>query len=254
MSLVLVILVLVPVLSWASHPFVVENTDMQGKGNHLFETNVDYHKDGELKSTDIDAIFTSGISNRTDIVVEVPYRLLDPSPNTGRYAQGLGNILLKLKQRTYSNEVNQSVAYQTYLEFPTGSTKNGLGRDNVIVGIQLMDQQGCCDTIYHAGIGFETYVKNITRWRFIEYNSLRYGFAVERKIFTSSLLLAEIAGETRVQMSGDAGERKTSNPFTGMLGLKRDMSKTWYLDFAIRIGLNKEAMDNSILAGSAWRF
>lgn len=243
-----------PQISWAGHPFLVENTDIQGKGNYLFETSVDHQKDGDLRSTDMTAVFTSGISNRTDVVVEAPYRLLDPSPNTGRYAHGLGDVLLKLKQRTYSNEVNQSVAYETYLEFPTGSTENGIGRDNVIFGIQLMDQQGCCDTVYHAMIGFETFVQNITRWKFVEYNSFRYGFAVEHKVFTSSFLLAELAGETRVQTDEGAGERRSTNPFTGMVGLKRDMSRTWSIDLAVRTGLNKTAVDSSILAGSAWKF
>jgi hypothetical protein len=39
-----------------------------------------------------------------------------------------------------------------------------------------------------------------------------------------------------------------------MAGFKYDLFKSWYVDLAVRAGLNKYADDYTVLAGTAWKF
>jgi hypothetical protein len=252
---VLALALVAPALARAEHPFLVESTDVQGKGNYRYELDADYMKsDAILHSSDITNAFIMGVGKHSDMEIDLPYRMLRPSPFTDRYAQGPGDMQLKIKQRTYENEVHQSVAYQMYVDFPTGAADNALGRDNLIFGFQLMDQQGCCDTIYRASIGFETYTKNIARWNFASYRSLRYGLSIDHALGSAAHFLAELAGENRTENDRVSGNRLEIDPFTAMSGLRYDFSKTWYADLAIRAGLNTDAERYSLLSGVAWRF
>jgi hypothetical protein len=239
-----------PSAAWAVHPFLVENTTIQGAGNFLFELDGDKTKKDEFKTTKLTAVMAAGISDSADVSVEVPYYELDPSVTTGRNVRGYGDVQLKLKQRTYENEVNQSFGYQLTLGMPTGNVDKGLGTNNVAVGLQLMDQQECHGNILHASVGYEAFAKDIRRYHFGTNSAITYGFAVEHKFTQSFRWLVEIAGETRKSKETD----HTSKPYTAMTGFEYDLFKSWYVNLAARAGLNKDAEDNTVLVGTAWKF
>ncbi len=244
------ILMLAPASAWAVHPFVVEDTNTQGKGNFLFELNGDYTKDNVFKTTRLAGVFTAGTGKSTDLSLEVPYLMLNPSPVTDRYERGYGDVQLRAKWRIYENEVNQSAGFQFYTGMPTGNVDKGLGTNNVLVGFRLMDQQECRNNVLHVSVGYESFFKDMKKFHFAEDYAIRFGLALERKITGSFRLLAEVAGENRKETEGDHSAR----PFTFMTGVKYDISKSWYFDFAVRAGLNKDAEDYTTLAGTAWRF
>ena len=251
---ILCILLMVPTGAWAVHPFEVEDTDTQGKGNYLFELNGDYLKDNAFRTTNLTGVITAGASQNTDFSLEVPYLMLNPSVTTDRYEGGIGDILLKLKYRTNENEVKQSSGFEIYTSLPVGSVKKGLGTNNVVTGFQIMDQQGCCDTIYHVSAGYEVVDRDTKRYHFFEDYAFRYGFAVEHKITESFRLLAELAGESRKTTDKESNTWSYSQPFTFMAGFKYDISTSWYVDLAGRAGLNKYAEDYAALAGMGWKF
>ncbi len=245
------ILLLAPTSVWAVHPFQVENTDTQGAGKFLFELNGDYSRlrTAGMKTTDLSGVMTAGTSDNTDVSLEVPYLLLDPSPVTGKYENGVGDVLLKLKYRTYENEVKQSAGFQLYSSLPTGDVEKGLGTHKVLTGLQVMDQQECHGNILHVSAGYE-----VLGGHFSANYAFRYGLALEHKLTESFRLLTELAGEIR-KSSDSLGEPKLySNPVTFMAGFKYDLSRSWYADLALRAGLNKDAEDYTTLAGTAWRF
>ncbi|HEX9021594.1 MAG TPA: hypothetical protein VF903_10090, partial [Nitrospirota bacterium] len=148
--LICIFLLLSPVSAWAVHPFEVEDTNTQGKGNFLFELNGDYLKDNSLRTTDLSGVLRAGAGAHTDFSLSVPYLLLNPSAVTGRYARGIGDVQLAFKYRFYENEVNQSAGFQIYSGLPTGNVDKGLGVNNVVWGVMLMDQQECHNNILHA--------------------------------------------------------------------------------------------------------
>lgn len=243
-------IVLMPVSAWAVHPFQVEDTDVQGPGNLLLELYGDHTKDSDVKSTTYAADLHVGVSQSVDLALEVPYLDLNPSPATGQNASGLGDIELNLKQRIYENEVNQSIGYQVFVNLPTGSADKGLGTDNVAVGFKLMDQQGCCSTIYHVSLGYQSFAKDLENGRITEDSVLQLGFAVEHKLTGPFHLLAELLGEYRRGDYVVTGE----HPITVMGGVRYDIRKSWYADLALRVGLNTDAPDYTASVGTAWRF
>jgi len=248
------ILVLLPTVVWAVHPFQVEDTDTQGKGNFLFELNGDYTnlKNTASTTTDLTGVMRAGTGDNTDVILEVPYLLLDQSPVTDRYEKGLGDIQLKLKYKTNENEVKQSSGFQIYVGFPTGAVDKGLGTDNVLLGFQVMDQQGCCSNIYRVSAAYELVGKNLKH--LAESYTFRFGLSLEHKITESFHFLTELAGEYIKTNDTELSIQSYTQPYTFMAGLKYDISRTWYVDLAARAGLSKDAEDYTTLAGTAWRF
>jgi hypothetical protein len=253
---ILSILLLLPTSVWAVHPFQVEDTDTQGKGNFLFELNGDYTKLKNTSSTitDLSGVFTAGTGNNTDLIVEVPYLLLNRSPVTDRSEKGLGDVQLKLKYRTNENEVKQSSGLQIYAGFPTGAVDKGLGTDNTLFGIQVMDQQGCCSNIYRVSAAYELLGGNVKTMHLAENYAFRFGLSLEHIITDSFHFLTELAGEVRKTRDKELGTQAYTQPFTFMAGFKYNLSRTWYVDLAARAGLSKDAEDYTTLAGTAWRF
>ncbi len=243
-------LMLAPVSAWAVHPFQVEDTDTQGTGHFLFELNGDYTKNSDLKTTRYSGVLRGGVSASADLSLEVPYLMLNPSPITNQNADGFGDMQLSIKQRIYENEVHQSFGYQFYLNFPTGNSSKGLGTDNVVIGFKLMDQQGCCSTIYHVSVGYESFAKDLRNFDLGADYAIQFGFAMEHKFTESLRLLTELAGEDRKSREFNYD----LHPFTFMAGFKYDLSKSWYVDLAARVGLNKDAEDYTTLLGTAVRF
>ncbi len=253
---ILGILLLLPTSVWAVHPSQVEDTDTQGKGNFLFELNGDYTKlkNTGSSATDLSGVIRAGTGDNTDVILEVPYLLLDRSPVTDQYEKGVGDVQLKLKYRTNENEVNQSSGFQIYAGLPTGDVAKGLGTDNVLFGIQVMDQQGCCSNIYRVSAAYELVGEDWKSQHFAENYAFRFGLSLEHKITESFHFLTELAGEDRKTKNKELGTQAFTQPYTFMAGFKYDISRTWYIDLAARAGLSKDAEDYTTLAGTAWRF
>jgi hypothetical protein len=256
---VLAILILAPVPVWAVHPFVVEETNTQGKGNFRFELNGDYTKlrNGGNKITDMNGILTAGTGDNTDLTLEVPYLILDPSPTTDKNEQGIGDAQLKVKYRLYENEVKQSLGLLIYTSLPIGDKDKGLGTSKLLLGIQVMDQQECHNNIIRVSVGLETLGWQLRGTNLGEHHALRYGIAVEHKFTESFRLLSELAGESRRSFNKPyepVPEEKYTQPATFMAGFRYDLSRSWYVDLAGRAGLNKDAEDYSALVGTAWKY
>jgi hypothetical protein len=252
--IVLIALFMAPISAWAVHPFVVDDTDTQGKGNFLLELNGDSIKDNTIKTTRLTGILTVGAGENTDLTIEVPYLKLNPSPGTNAFSSGKGDVQVTLKHRIFENEVKQSMAFQFYAIAPTGDVHKGLGTNNVAWGAKLMDQQECHGTILHANVGYEVYGRDMKKWHYADNFAFLYGLAAERKIMGKLWFLTELAGEFRKENDQTTNTQTYLRPFTFMAGFKFDLSKSWYVDLAGRAGLNKDAEDYSVLSGLAVRF
>lgn len=252
--MILITLLIVPASAWAVHPFQVETTDTQGRGNFLLELTGDYSKNSSYKTTTSSGILTLGAGDRTDIAVTVPYLTLDPSPETGTVSSGIGDVQLKFKQRVYDNEVKQSLAYQLYVNASTGDEKKGLGTGNLVWGFGFMDQQVCHNNILRASLTYEVNGSDLSDWHFADNFALLYGLAAEFPITGKFRLLTELAGEARTSTDSESGIQTNLRPWTFMAGFKYDITKSWYIDLAARAGLNKDAEDYTALAGTAFKF
>jgi len=251
---VLIAILVIPTSVWAIHPFEVEETDTQGKGNLLFELNDDYSKDNSNRTTELTGILTVGASEHIDIAVEVPYLKLDPSPVYDALASGKGDVQVRYKQQIFENEVKQSMAYQLYVTLPTGDVKKGLGTNIIYWGVKLMDQQVCHNNVLHVSLAYEVSGRDMGKWHYADNYAFLYGLAAEHKITEKFRFLTELSGESRQSTDRTTEGTINSQPFTFMAGFKYDISRSWYVDLAGRVGLNKYAEDYKVMAGTAWRF
>jgi len=247
-------LVLTPTAVWATHPLTVQDTSTEGRGNFLFELIGAYVKDNSFKSTKETALITVGLSDQTDLSLNVPYLLLDPSPVIGENASGMGDIRIKLKHQIFENEVKQSMAYLLYADLPTGDNVKGLGTNNVVWGVTLVDTQECRQNAFHLNVGYEVRGRDMKKWHYARNYAFKFGLAAEHKLTDSFRFLTEISGESRKETDAAMDTQSYSRPFTFLAGFIYDVSKSWYVDLGARAGLNKYAEDYSVLAGTAWRF
>ncbi len=246
---ILCVAMLMPTLVWATHPFTVKDTYTEGKGNYLFELTGDYAKDDSYKTTTNTAYITAGAARHTDLSLEIPFVLLDPSAVTGAYERGIGDLRFNVKHQIFENEVRQSMAYEFFATLPTGDVEKGLGTNNIFWGFRLMDTQECHNNAFHLNVSYEMSGRDLKQFDFANRYNIKFGLSVEHKFTNSFRLVSEITGENQ----GD-GEGGTSRPYRFVLGTIYDISKTWYVDFGARAGLNKDAEDYSLSAGTAWRF
>jgi hypothetical protein len=246
-----ILCIILPASVWAAHPFLVEDTEIQGSGNYQLELNADKTRKDAEKTSTLSAVLTAGASESADVFLEVPYYIIDPSPITGRIMRGYGDVTLGMKHRIYDNEVHQSFAYELYTIMPTGNRDKGLGTDRFAVGFKLIDQQICrVNNCLRASVGYESFVHDMKKYHFGTNFAITYGLATEYKFTPSFRMLAELAG----QNVRTAETARTTNPFTAMAGVRYDLFKSWSIDLAGRVGLNKDAEDNTLLFGTAWKF
>jgi hypothetical protein len=252
--LTLCAIMLLPATVWATHPLGVVDTYTEGKGNFLLELFGEYVKDNSLKTTTETAIITAGAGEHVDFYLETPYHLLDPSPVTGEKASGMGDLRITMKQQLFENEVRQSMAYQIYAYLPTGDAEKGLGADNLVWGFDLIDTQECHSNAFHLNVGYESYGRDMQHWHFAQDFAFKFGLAAEHKFTESFRLVTELAGESRKETDEASDTQEYSRPFTFLAGFVYDISRSWYIDIGARVGLNKDAEDHAVLAGTAFRF
>ncbi|HET7317593.1 MAG TPA: transporter [Nitrospirota bacterium] len=246
-SILLIAMLLFPVAAMAGHQLEVEDTATQGKGNFLFELTGDYLKSNEFKTTKWTGIITAGSGEHTEVTLEVPY-LLQHQNLVDQNVSGKGDVRLKMKGQIFENEVKQSMAYLVFVDLPTGDAAKGLGTDNVVWGVKLVDSQECRNCIFHVNLGYEVFGKALRKGHFEEDYALTFGFAAGHRFTNSFRVLTEIAGEIRKEPD------RNLKPFTLLAGIVYDIAKSWYVDLGARAGLNKDAEDYAVLAGTGWRF
>jgi hypothetical protein len=241
-------MLLAPVTLWAEQPLGIQSTGTEGKGNFLLELAGEQSKDDSLKDTTVTSIITLGATDQVDLSVEVPYLTREPSPATGTKESGMGDLRLMLKQQIFENEVKQSMGYEITVKTETGSLKKGLGNNNIVWGINLIDTQKCRECAFHLNVGYEAFGRDLKDWNFRKNYAILFGLAAEHKFTSSFRLMAKLSGENRKE----AGV--TSRPYRFLAGALYDISKSWYVDLGMRAGLNKYAEDYTVLAGTALRF
>lgn len=246
-SLFLIAILLFPVAARAGNHLGVEDTATEGKGNFLFELAGDYLKSNEFKTTKWTGIITAGSTEHTDVSLEVPY--LQVHQNLAdQDVSGKGDVRLKMKGRIFENEVKQSMAYVFFIDLPTGDAAKGLGTNNVVWGVKLIDSQECRNCIFHANLGYEVFGRDLRKTQFEENYAVTFGFAAGHRFTNSFRVLTELAGEIRKENG------QSLKPFTFLGGIVYDITRSWYVDLGARAGLNKDAEDYAVLARTGRRF
>ena len=242
--------------AFATHPLLGEDTGTQGPGRVLVESNVNYLKDNEFKSTAVPVALTAGVGENIDAAVEMPYLLLHPSPVTGRDESGFSDVVFKFKHRFFEREkkngekeqFEQSLAYQVLYLQPTGDEEKGLGAGSSRWGARLISTSEWETVEINANVGYESSGKALRRGNVSFDNALLFSIAAEYERVKPWEPVVELAV---IRVKEPAGH---SRIVTALFGMIYEPSEEFYVDAGVRIGLNSTSEDYALLAGFGYKF
>jgi len=253
---VVIMLVTMPVVARAMHPLITDDTGTQGKGAVLVESNVNYMKNNEFRSTVVPLALTAGINETMDIGVEVPYLLLRPSAATGQPESGLSDVNIKFKHRFYEREKKEgehdqserSLAYQIAFSQPTGREELGLGAGVARWSARLLGTTEGESTEISANLGYDSSGKALRRGNFSFDNAVSLSVTAKYERPKPWEPVAELV-VIRVK-NADGYDRIAM----ALAGIIYEPSERFYVDAGVRFGLNERSEDYALLAGFGYKF
>ena len=244
-SLVFLIFVFTFRYSFSAHPLITDDTGTQGKGNWQIELNGEYEYDkNEIKSwtKEIYTIISYGFIDKADLILTVPYLFLKEKENgiLTLDEDGISDISLELKYRFYEKK-GLSFALKPGISFPTGDDK-GLGAGKATYGIFFITTKEFKNGVFHFNLGY-------TRDESTERENL-YHISVACEVSLNEKL------RFVADLSGDSNEEKNDDTpiLSGIVGLIYSLGENFDIAFGIKIGLNSDSPDFSILPGITFRF
>jgi hypothetical protein len=253
---VVIMLVAVPVVAVAMHPLITDDTGTQGKGAVLVESNVNYMKDNEYRSTAVPLAFTAGINETMDAGVDIPYLLLRPSAATGQPQSGFSDVNFKFKHRFYEREkkdgehdqAERSLAYQVAVSQPTGREDLGLGQGTTRWSARLLGTTEWESTEVSANLGYESSGKALRRGNFVFDDAVSLSVTAKYVRPKPWEPVAELA-VIRVK-----GTDRYDRIAMLLAGIIYEPSERFYVDAGVRVGLNERSEDYALLAGFGYKF
>jgi hypothetical protein len=249
-------LVFLHTAAWAMHPLISDDSGTQGPGGVLIESNINYLKDNEFKSTAVPVAVTVGIGETMDAVVELPYLWLHPSAVTGNDESGFSDVVFKFKHRFFEREekrrerekFEQSLAYQILYSQPSGNEEKGLGAGTARWGARLISTTEWESIEINANLGYESSGKALRRGNFTFDDAVFLSIAAkyerpkpwEPVVELTVIRVKEPDTLTRI--------------VTSLVGLIYEPSEHFYIDAGIRVGLNVNSEDYGLLAGFGYKF
>ena len=242
--------------AFATHPLLGDDTGTQGPGRVLVESNINYLKHNEFKSTAVPVAFTTGIGEIMDAAVEVPYLWLHPSPVTGSDENGISDVIIRFKHRFFEREkkdgehdkVEQSLAYQVAFIQPTGDEEKGLGSGTSRWGARLISSSEWETIEINANLGYESSGRALRRGNFTFEHAVLVSVAAEYERVKPWEPVVELSV---VRVKGSDGY---SRIVTALVGLIYEPSEDFYVDAGVRVGLNSHSEDYALLAGFGYKF
>jgi len=253
---VVIMLVAMPVKARAMHPLITDDTGTQGKGAVLVESNVNYMKDNEFRSTTVPLSLTAGINETMDVGVEIPYLSLRPSAVTGQSESGFSDVNVKFKHRFYEREKKdgeqgqseRSLAYQVAYSQSTGREELGLGAGTVRWSARLLGTTEWESTEFNVNLGYDSSGKALKRGNFVFDYTVSLSVAAKYERPKPWEPVAELAV---IKVKGIDGYGRI---VTALVGIIYEPSERYYVDSGIRVGLNEHSEDYALLAGFGYKF
>lgn len=247
------LLFLLPVIAWAAHPLITDDTGTQGKGKYQIEVNGQYDTDKEavegvsVKTTGGQAamVFSIGVHDDVDIILSQPY-LWSKVKEDGVVTyndRGFSDIKLDLKWRMYANE-GYSFAIKTGASYPTGRDTRGLGAGKMGSSIFFIASEARGAAAFHLNAG---YIRNE--------NTLNEREDIWHASFATTYELLKglkLAGNIGIERNRD--KATVNDPAHIVGGVIYSPVENFDIDFGVKYGLSKTETDLSYLAGITLRF
>jgi hypothetical protein len=242
-----------PVVSWAAHPLITDDTGTQGKGKFQLELNGQYEQ-GRETFGGVDAKTTGGLINATlsyglvekiDLILTLPYEWEKAEGNGAilHDERGFSDTVLEVKWRFFEKD-GLSFALKPGIRFPTGNQDKHLGSGKVGGHLFLIGSKELGPWAFHANL---SYIRDENEPGQRE-DSWHASFAVTREIVKNVRLVADIGQERNPYVDGK------SDPAFVLGGIIYTVAENIDVDCGIKFGFNSSETDYSLLAGITIRF
>lgn len=248
-SAVLIAIFLCSGTVFAAHPLVTDDAGTMGKGKAQVELNFEYssHKESGIKvnATDLNAVFTYGLTDNVDFILSLPYQFIKVKVEGETLKEnGMSDMSLELKWRFYEEKGVGDLALKPVITLPTGDEDKGLGNGRATFGMYLIASKEIDPLTLHLNIG---YIRNENK--FDDRKDLWHvSLASEIELMKQLKLVANIG------MERNPDRDSNTNPAFILGGIIYALSDKVDIDFGVKAGLNKAEVDYALLAGLAYRF
>lgn len=239
--------------AFAARPLITDDTGTAGKGNAAVELGVGASSWKETvegvrvkeKGTEASGVFIYGVSENVDVVAGFPYAWskVREDGTTITNEHGIPDISLELKWRFFEKN-GFGLAVKPCMTLPTGDHKKGFGAGRVTYGLTFIASRELGPFGLHLNAG---YVRNENR-------------VDERKNLWSASVAATYEAVKGLNLVGNMGLECNADPVVGtapafaLAGFNYAINDRIALDAGYKLGLNKQEMDRSIIAGVTLSF
>jgi hypothetical protein len=239
-GVVLSFLILFGSTAHAAHPLISDDTGTQGVGGYQIEVNTDWLRDADNKTRTATATLTRGLTETTDIFLDMPFALSHPT--------GLNDIGLGLKWRLLESD-GLSVGLKPELSISSGDQQKQLGDGRSGAALTLLTQYELGDWTWLFNLGTELH----------RYSSATSQDEYRRYINKASVGLTYqlddqwlFVMDTGIQSHANKSEKK--EPRFAIIGLIYSLSDDAELDVGYKKALNATEIDRQVGIGLTYRF
>ncbi|MFZ5799075.1 MAG: transporter [Thermodesulfobacteriota bacterium] len=234
--------------AFAAHPLITEDAGTMGRGVFQLELNGEYgHEDQngvEVKTTEVAATLSYGVTDRLDLLLGAPYQWLRGEENGETFARenGFGDLSVELKWQFFTRDTF-NFALKPGLSLPTGDEHRGLGSGKVAESIFLISTFEAAPFALHANLGSIHNNNDGGEEEKLWHASIAGQYALTDRV----TLVANTGIERNPDPDGD------THPAFLLAGLIYAVTENFDVDFGVKAGLNAPETDYTVLAGIAWR-
>lgn len=238
--------------AFAAHPLLTDDTGTQGAGNFQLEATGTWLSDQEDEagegvrevSSIAALVFTAGIAETLDVIVEVPY-VWTETKEAGQITKndGFFDTIVAAKWRFYDKQ-KFSLAIKPSILLPTGDEDEGLGTGKIGYSgtfISTLETEHWAFDLHLAYLHVENELDERAN---IWYGSLATRFTVDE----AWTLVGEV-GATR-----NADRTDSSHPAFAQIGLIYSPTENLDLSVGFLAGLSDSEIDQALRAGTTIRF
>jgi len=246
--LIIALFCLFPVISYAFHPLITDDTGTQGKGKFQLEVNGEYghdNEDGVIKNTtQVATTLTYGIIDNVDVAIGIPYQYIRTKDSEGTTRHdGVSDLSIDLKWRFYEKD-GFSLALKPGITLPTGDHERSLGSGRLTYGMFFIATQEIKPLAIHANLGFRRNENKIDERKDIWHASL----AGELEVVKGLKAVANVGVER------NSDKASNTHPAFVIGGMVYSVTDDFDIDIGIKGGLNKPETDITTMAGITLRF
>ncbi len=241
----LMVFVLGAVNVFAAHPLITDDTGTQGRGKFQLELNGEWGRDsddGIVDSGEIAASITSGLADKLDLVLGIPFAM--EKPKNEKIESGVGDLSVELKWNFY--EINiVSFALKPGVTFPSGDWRRGFGTGLVGCSGYFVTTIQPEPVAIHFNLG---YIRNENKND--DYKDIWHvSFALEYAVIKDKLRIVTNTGVER-----NSEREGNEPPCFVLLGLVWSPVEFIDLDIGYKYGATKPEADHALMAGFTVRW